>query len=262
MGFGSCRCHAMNGCQRWTGQLNLFRPAGEPFDSRRYEVAAITSAQAKEFVTSHHYSRSYPPCRYRFGLFTGEQLVGAAIYSVPMAAQVLTNVFPGDFRESVELGRFVLLDSVPGNGETWFQARCRALLKAEQIRGIIAFSDDLPRSRPDGHIIFPGHIGTIYQGSNAAYLGRGSAGTLYVLPDATTFSRRAISKIRNGESGADYASQILIRFGADEPGRDRREWLEHWLPQLTTKVRHPGCHKYAWALRGKRPESKPYPRGH
>ncbi len=37
-----------------------------------------------------------------------------------MSHKVLTNIFPCDPLESIELGRFVLLDNVPSNAESWF----------------------------------------------------------------------------------------------------------------------------------------------
>ena len=51
------------------------------------------------------------------------------------------------------------------------------------------------------------------------------------------------------ERGWKYASSILERYGADaHTGHDPTGWLAHWLPKLTRAVRHPGNHKYGWAL--------------
>jgi hypothetical protein len=38
--------------------------------------------------------------------------------------------------------------------------------------GVVSFSDPVPRRTAAGTLVFPGHIGTIYQASNAEYLGR------------------------------------------------------------------------------------------
>jgi hypothetical protein len=40
------------------------------------------------------------------------------------------------------------------------------------VRGVVSFSDPVPRRTAAGDLVFPGHIGTIYQASNAGYLGR------------------------------------------------------------------------------------------
>jgi hypothetical protein len=156
----------------------------------------------------------------------------------------------------------VLLDEVAFNGETWTLARCLRRLSEQGVRGVVSFSDPVPRTTADGRLIFVGHWGTIYQAGNAAYLGRGTARTLRLLPDGSVFSDRAIQKIRRREQGWEYASQQLVTFGAlPLPAQDSRQWLAHWLPRLTRPLRHPGAHRYAWTLIGRRLESThPYPK--
>ena len=58
------------------------------------------------------------------------------------------------------------------------------------------FSDPLPRTRADGTVVMPGHLGTIYQAANAVYTGRGTPRTLTLLPDGTVFSDGAGSPTR------------------------------------------------------------------
>lgn len=118
----------------------------------------------------------------------------------------------------------------------------------------------------DGERVFPGHIGTIYQASNAVYLGRGQRRTLRLLPDGTVMSARSISKIRARERGCRYSAEILERFGATRLGEtdDARAWLATWLPRLTRAFRHEGHHRYAFGLdrAAKRalPKSLAYPK--
>jgi len=166
--------------------------------------------------------------------------------------------------DSLELSRFVLLDAVPSNGETWFLGRCFDLLRREGFIGVLAFSDPVPRSDASGRTLFVGHIGTIYQAHNAVYLGRGTARSLHVLPDGTIFSDRAAQKVRKGERGWRYAIEQLVTHGAEPPRGETRDWLRHWLPKLTRTVRHGGNLKYAWVLdaRNRRylPGSLPYPK--
>ena len=116
-------------CQRWNGGRASYRPAGEVFDTKHAEVRLIDEASAKAFVKAEHYSRSYPAARLRVGLFVKkpfhrEVLSGAAIFSVSMSSRTIPSWFP-DLKasEGVELGRFVLLQEVESNAETWFQAR-------------------------------------------------------------------------------------------------------------------------------------------
>jgi hypothetical protein len=250
--------------QRWRDRRDLYRPAGETIDTRKHEVVQLDDdGTAKAFVVQHHYSAAYPAARWRFGLYRGPQLVGVAVFSHPCNDHVLTKVFPGKATDSVELGRFVLLDEVPGNGETWFLAQCLRQL-AHEVVGVLSLSDPEPRTDTAGGMIFPGHLGTIYQAGNATYLGRGGTRTLRLLPDGRVFSARAISKIRAREQGWRYSAAILERFGAEPLTGDPKEWLGTWLPKLTRTFRHRGHHRYAWpldrVLRRSFTRSLPYPK--
>jgi len=252
--------------QRWRKRRTNYMPVGEPIDTRAFEVAAIADRTAKAFVHEHHYSGSYPAARERMGLYRGPELVGVAVFSIPAQPRTL-DVLPGGRDSSVELGRLVLLDDVPANGESWFIARCFDLLRRDGYTGVVSFSDPVPRRADDGAVIFPGHIGTIYQASNAVYLGRSKPETRRLLPDGTLLHGRAVAKIRKRDRGHRYAESLLEQHGAPplHPGEDPDEWVERWLLGLTRPLRHAGNHKYAWDLerRGRRtrlPESKPYPK--
>lgn len=235
--------------QRWLLRRSLYRPPDERISTAEYEVAEIAGDHvARSFIETHHYSRSYPAARFRFGLYRRGHLSGVAVFSVPCNESVLTSVFPLPPSRLAELGRFVLLDSVPGNGETWFLARCFAGLKCRDLSGIVSFSDPLPRRSLDGKIVHKGHVGTIYQAFNGIYLGRSAPRTIHLLPDGSVLNGRTIQKIRALESGWRYGAELLERFGATPLTGDPVRWLREWLPKLTRPVRHPGNHKYAWPL--------------
>ncbi len=252
--------------QRWRLRLATYRDPSEQIRTSDFEVAAIADDTApKTFVEEHHYSGSFPAARFRFGLYRRGQLEGVAVFSHPCNNKVLTNTFPWcPLLEAVELGRFVLLDSVAGNGESWFLARCFEHLRAEGLAGVVSFSDPMARTALDGSQVFPGHLGTIYQATNAVYLGRATARTLKLLPDGRAFNARTGQKIRKGERGADGAVEQLRAHGAPRLEGDPVAWLRTWSERLTRNVRHPGNHRYAWALakrdRRRLPDSLPYPK--
>ncbi len=240
-----------NVVQRWRDRVGSYRPAGEVINTSAFTVERISDDRtAKDFVLQHHYASSYPNARFRYGLYMGGLLHGVAVFSHPMNDRVLTNIFPGAARESVELGRFVLLDRVGANGETWFLARCFELLRRERLIGVLSFSDPVPRTTAAGDRTFNGHVGTIYQAFNALYLGRASAGTLHLLPDGTVFSNRSASKVRARERNWQSAAAQLERHGAVilGPEQDSAAWLNEWLARLTRPMPHPGNHRYAWSL--------------
>jgi hypothetical protein len=250
--------------QRWKLRRDSYRPARETIRTIEYEIDEMRDdGPAKAFVQRHHYSASYPAARFRFALRHRAELVGVAVFSHPCSDRVLTTVFPGPATDSAELGRFVLLDRVPANGESWFLARCFELLRGRVI-GVLSFSDPAARQAADGRTVFAGHVGTIYQAGNAVYLGRAGRRTIRLLPDGRVFSARAAQKIRAVDRGWRYSADMLIEAGAPPPVGSPGDWLRTWLPRVTRPIRHPGNHRYAFALertvRRSLPTSLPYPK--
>lgn len=238
-------------CQRWREGRASYRPASEVVDAARLSVAPLArDRDARAFVETHHYAASYPAARRRFALLQDGLLCGVAVFSQPMSDGVFRD-FSAPAPECLELGRFVLLDHIAANAETWFLARCLKSLRAEGFAGVIAMSDPHPRADAAGAVTFRGHVGTIYQASNAHYLGRATARTLRLLPDGTTFSDRAASKIRAREQGWRYAVGQLVEAGATPPPADApdlRPWLKAALAAVTRPLAHRGNHRYGWAL--------------
>lgn len=255
--------------QRWKDGVDSYASTahGVVINPRAFEVAPIAGDnEPKAFVLKHHYSATYPAARFRHGLYRGGDLVGVAIFSHPCQDKVLTNALPiTEATDGVELGRFVLLDGVAKNGETWFLARCFELLRREGLAGVVSFSDPRPRMRADGSTGFRGHIGTIYQAFNGRYTGRGTARTLKLLPDGTVLSDRALQKIRKRERGWRYAVAQLVAAGAPLfiDGMDPLAWLHQNALAVCRNVRHAGNHRYVWplskAIARRLPESRSYP---
>lgn len=257
--------------QRWRDRRDTYRQRGEAFHPGEYGVEPIPrDAPARAFVEAHHYSASYPAARCRVGLYRqrpgwyAPELVGVAVYSVPMSQAVIPKWGNVEAAEGIELGRFVLLDEVPFNAESWFLARARRILSAEipGLRALISMSDPLPRVDASGRVVTPGHVGAIYQAGNAAYLGRTKPVIHHLAPSGRFLSPRALSKIRTEDQGWEYASRQLVSEGAPprRPGESPADWLARVLPGFP-RVRHPGNHVYVWRLdRGAQPASLPYPK--
>ena len=249
-------------CQRWNERQHSWRHRSEGgFDAARYEVLPVTTPVAKAYVERHHYSASYPADKLRFGLFDREAaaLVGVAVLSVPSQAKVLTGPFPylEPYVESLELGRLVLADSVPSNAETWMLRKVFDMAADCGVRGVVSFSDPVARKAQDGSIVMPGHVGIIYQASNAQYTGRGTARSLTLLPDGTVLSPRAMQKIRSGEKGSEYVARQLVGFGAPEMSGDRTRWMHAALATIGARTfRHPGNHRFIFKLGRDRREQR------
>lgn len=245
-------------CQRWREGRNSYRPAREVVDTRKLGVDLIDERTAKSFVCLHHYSGSYPAARLRVGLFrvTGigrPELCGVAVFSVPMNNAAIAKYTSVESHRGVDLGRFVLLDDVGANAETFFLARAVKLLHAElpEIQALISYSDPMPRFAENGVCVLPGHVGTIYSAYGMSYHGRSSSRTQILARDGTVISPRALSKIRNDERGAAYAYRKLLEFGAPQrwPLEPNTDYVARALKEGPfRKQRHPGCHVYAFPV--------------
>ena len=255
-------------CQRWRERRGTYRPAGEPMDPARYGVEVIPDdATARDFVVMHHYAASMPAARLRVGLYRSRsrwftpELVGVAVFSVPMSQAVIpawTGLGPA---HGVELGRLVLLDDVPANGESWFVARAFRAVEAElpDVQAVVSFADPLARAASGGQTITPGHVGTVYQALNARHTGRTRARWLTLGPDGRVVSERALSKLRRGEQGEAYVYQQLLLQGAPRrrPMESGADYVARALREGPfERVKHPGNLGYLWALGDRRQQRR------
>ncbi len=135
----------------------------------------------------------------------------------------------------------------------------------------MSFADPVPRTRADGSVVFGGHVGTIYQASNAVLAGRGRGQTLRLFADGTSFHRRNRGKVINLDAGWRGAVDELARYGAFAFGdlergtpAERAAWLDTAIAAVTRPLRHPGNLRYLWGLdkrmRKSLPESDAFPK--
>lgn len=250
--------------QRWFEGRSLFRLAREPINPSQFGVEMVSYGIAKAFVCRHHYSGTFSPSIASFGLFRwggsgASRLVGVATFAPASNINSVSRWSGLDFAAGAELARFVLLDEVAGNGESWFLTRALAAFKLVRpaIKVVLSYSDPVPRTRLDGSLVFPGHYGCIYASVNALYLGRASAKTQYLAPDGRVLANRILSKLRNGEIGRAYAERTL----ADITGLSRNddEAPASYVERALTVMRaqhHPGNHLYVFPVAADRREKR------
>jgi hypothetical protein len=248
---------------RWNSRRASYRPSQEPIDPSQFSVEPIGDAAAREFVIKHHYSGSYPAAIAAYGLLERiapfqQDLVGVAVFSVPMQPKAAAAYGAAPDAKFCELGRFVLKDHVGGNGETWLLSRALRLLAQDKQRPdrrplydlCLSYSDPVPRTTADGNLLHVGHVGRIYQAfGNSIYLGRGTARIHWLTRDGSIVSPRALSKLRNGERGAAYAYDFLRTHGAPAiaPGEKEADYIRRALQEGPfRRMRHNGNHAYVF----------------
>jgi len=269
-------------CQRWQNRRDFYRSTAERFDPARWRVAPMagktglpgglgrrdTWAKGKAFIVRNHYAGSFPQMRIMIGMFRASdaELVGIATFGNVKLEHAAKYGDVG-LDEIVELNRFVLLDAVPGNAETWFLARATALarelhaLRGHQLKVLLSYSDPVPRRSLAGFLTMPGHIGNIYQAHNAIYVGYSAPKTLYLDRHGTAPDGRMLSKIRSldrrsPERGSESAARRFVaQYGAPERqiGESYADWvIRAFVSPAFRAVPHGGNLTYLWALGGKR----------
>ncbi len=194
-------------------------------------------------------------------------LVGVAVFSIPVntPAALCALLKPG--QAVSDLARFIPNEHVLANAETWFLAPAYKALRRDRTLAdgktprfpfSTSYSDPCPRLGVD-RIIFPGHVGAIYQASNALYTGRSRPRVLCLTRSGVAISDRALSKLRADDKDARHVYAQLRDHGAPQlqPGESGARYLARALADGPfRRVRHRGNHRYvllppAHALRRK-----------
>ena len=137
-----------------------------------YRVEHTPRDEVRDFILEHHYSGTCGMACMTWGLYDDDdELVGGAAFQTPISEAVRSFPFGEDHKDRVtELQRFVTLDRCPKNAESWFLARALDSLKDYKSHywGVLSYADTTE-----------GHIGTIYQATNALYLGTAKERVFY-----------------------------------------------------------------------------------
>ncbi len=253
--------------QRWERRQEFRRTAGTRIDPTEYGVEVVGDGIAKPFIREHHYSGSYPAAHVAIGLYrrTGlapARLVGVAVFSEGVRSQLAMPKWTGfDRADGTELGRLVLLPEVPYNGETWFITRAFDILRTmtvqdpharvdrQRFRVVLSYSDPIERQDAAGNLVKPGHFGTIYQATNALYVGRATPRTLHISPSGQVVHAYAFDKVAAGRRNHQSAARSILEAGVSgmAPDEAPRDWVARVKAELAT-IRHPGNFTYVFGL--------------
>lgn len=204
---------------------------------RNLIVRAVSAATLRGVMASYHYSGRMPDAVQEcFAGYYGQTFAGGIAFG-PGAASVrreLPDLTPQECRELVRLWS---PDGMPRNTES--RLISRALRALSGVRLVVSFSDPAE-----------GHVGTIYQATNAVYLGLSGGGSRYITADGERVHGRlaGVYRMRHPSKYADMTNNAIAE-------------AEGWSVQSTL-----GKHRYAWALGGRRDratlaaQALPYPK--
>jgi len=179
-------------------------PFGDTVESQTW-VEKIPTKVGKDFVKKHHYSRGIhngPMC---YGLFDSGELIGVCAFATPCSENVCSSVFGLEHKRRVtELHRLVLLDKAPRNSESWFIVRAIKQLKKDKpdYWAVLSFADSTQ-----------GHLGIIYQATNAIYSGTSGSAVFYEDKDGRLRHPRQNGRNISRKEALDMGWKAVKRLG-------------------------------------------------
>ena len=201
------------------------------------QVAPSTVPDAVQFIAEHHYSGGGGGNCITTGLYRGMRLVGVAAFGVPVSGDAASSVFGEEHQHRVmDLQRLVLVDDAPKNTESWFIVRALRDLKRRRPEtwAVTSFADSTQ-----------GHVGTIYQATNAVYGGLGPSRIQFLDRTGRLRSDRLDGRKVTVEAAAEYGWTPVRRAGkhrylfltADGPAH-RRTLIRslRWTPMAYPKA--------------------------
>ena len=94
---------------------------------KEFRIKLLERKEVKEFIETWHYSKSINGLRvtYCFGLYNGDDLIGASIYGKPAMNNQASKWNPNNPDKLLELRRLCCIDDTPKNTESYFIGKCR-----------------------------------------------------------------------------------------------------------------------------------------
>jgi hypothetical protein len=136
---------------------------------RDMTVGPVSVSDVAEFARRYHYTGIEGSALWRWGLWSDAVLHGVVAYNLPTRS-VCESVFGPDYFDKVwHMGRLVLSEDSPRNSESRLIGL--SLKEIEKTRSdiwaVLTYADPSV-----------GHIGTVYQATNAIYTGRSDASSV------------------------------------------------------------------------------------
>lgn len=189
-------------------------------------VDRVASSDVHEFAKRYHYTGLGGNASWRYGLWSGPILHGVVSYNLPTRS-VCESVFgPEHFDKIWHMGRLILSDDSPRNSESRLIGG--SLRKIEREHGHVWAV--LTYAATDA-----GHIGTVYQATNALYTGEGGHANYFVDINGNRHSdydgaqvslARGIEKGWTRHRGGPKHRYVYI-LGSKKQRRQRRNLLRY-----------------------------------
>jgi hypothetical protein len=139
---------------------------------KKFKIKLVERIEVRDFIEKWHYSQSINGLKasYCFGLYDGEELIGAMIYGRPAMNNQASKYNKDNPDGVMELRRLCCIDDTPKNTESYFIGRTlKWLRKNTDVETIISYAD-----------MTQGHEGIIYKATNFNHVGISPPGKVII----------------------------------------------------------------------------------
>ena len=201
------------------------------------EVARCKPEEAKPFFTEKHYLKKMPAANFFYGVYrkADRLMIGAIAYGPPFptVSKMLSKLAKPN--EILDLKRLFIEDVGIRNVESFVIGQSLKLLQQDDpnLKIVITFADSKE-----------GHVGSIYQATNAVYVGQSGGKHRYLyffgkdadkmksMVQAQPYPKKpetqldkAIAEAEQHIPGAVIANQFYFGVVINDPGRRINQWV-------------------------------------
>lgn len=189
------------------------------------EVRPLPYEQAILWFKKRHYAGRIPSVSYAFGLYQNKALIGVVSFGTPASSTLLRGVCGEDNAKYVlELNRLIVEDSAPKNAASFLISKGLKLLPKPSI--VVSYADTAQ-----------GHVGYIYQATNALYTGLSSK---FVDPKVKGLEHQHHATYANGLTNAQLKEKFGDRlYFVQRPRKHRYVYLVGCSKRIQQALRYP-----------------------
>lgn len=213
----------------WTAPLWDTTPDNPP-NVRDLAVGPATVADVRDFASRYHYARNAHTDGWRYGLWHGVTLYGVIVYNLPTRSVCECVFGPNHANHVLHMPRLVLSPDAKPNSESHLIGRSLRLLHVDlpDVWAVVTYADTTV-----------GHIGYVYQATNALYTGTVAPRPYYldaegrrraVYRDGKTLTPSAAAELGYTRHLSKVKHRYLYILGGRTQRRQRRGLLR--LPVL------------------------------
>lgn len=201
-------------------------------------LGPVATRDVQEFCERYHYTHTGGAMAWRYGLWHNVTLLGVVAYNLP-TRETCESVFGAEHFEHVwHMGRLAMSDDAPRNSESRLISLSLKAIQREHphVWGVLTYAASSA-----------GHIGYVYQATNALYTGEGGTGALtYVDQKGRQRPNHHINRAQALARGwtpmqPGIKHRYLYVLGNKTQRRERMRLLlldQHPYPKATQEIPH------------------------